>query len=96
MPSRTTYALALAGVAAALPLAASPAHAAAGGNDSLQFCRSIAPFFEGNIIGPCTSYFQSHDRNARATTVYFCRTQFVPSGEFATLGKCVRTIGSTL
>lgn len=94
--SRTTLALILAGAGLALPIAASPAHAARGGNESLQLCRSFAPFYEGNIIGPCTSYFQSHDRNARATTVYFCRTEMVPAGEFHTLGQCVRTIGSTL
>jgi hypothetical protein len=52
----------------------------------------ISSFYEGNIIGPCTSYFQSHDFNAAATTAYFCRTYIVPSGEFATQGECVSTI----
>jgi hypothetical protein len=94
--SRTSLALALAGIGIAVPMAASPANGSAGGNEALQFCRSIASYYEGNIIGPCTSYFVSHDYNARATTVYFCRTEFVPSHEFATLGQCVRTIGSNL
>ncbi len=94
--SRTSIALALAGAGIALPAAASPANATAGGNQSLQFCRSIAHFYDGNITGPCTSFFRSHDFNARATTVFFCRTEFVPSGEFRTLGQCVRTIGSDL
>ena len=94
--SRTSIALVLAGAGIALPAAASPASAAAGGNEALQFCRSISQFFDGNITGPCTSFFRSHDFNARATTVFFCRTEFVPSGEFATVGKCVSTIGSNL
>jgi hypothetical protein len=94
--SRTSLAVVLAGAGVALIAAATPATAAAGGNESLQFCRSIAQFYDGNITGPCTSYFQSHDYNARATTVFFCRTQFVPAGAFPTLGKCVSTIGSTL
>ncbi len=91
--SRAVIALAFAGMSLAVPGTAS---AAPGGNEDLQFCRSIAQFYEGNIIGPCTSYFRSHDFNARATTVFFCRTEFVPAGEFRTLGQCVRTIGSTL
>ena len=91
--SRTSIALALAGAGIALPAAASPANATAGGNESLQFCRSIAHLYDGNITGPCTSFFQSHDSRARATTVFFCRTEFVPSGKFDTLGQCLRTIG---
>lgn len=94
--AHATVAAVLAGGGIALTTAASPANAAAGGNQSLQFCRSIARFYDGNITGPCTSYFQSHDRNARATTVFFCRTEFVPAGAFATIGKCVSRIGSTL
>ncbi len=94
--SRTSIALALAGAGIALPAAASPANATAGGNESLQWCRMISRSFDGNITGPCTSYFQSHGFRARAATVYFCRTEFVPSGEFGTLGQCVRTIGSNL
>jgi hypothetical protein len=93
---RMSFAVVAASACIALPAAASPASAAAGGNESLQFCRSISQFYDGNIIGPCTSYFQSHDQNARATTVFFCRTELVPSGAFATLGKCVSTIGSNL
>jgi hypothetical protein len=92
--SRTSLALAMAGAGVALPMAlVGPASAASGGNEALQFCRSIAQFYEGNIIGPCTSYFRSHNSNARATTVYFCRAESVPSGDFATLGQCVRTLG---
>ncbi len=93
---RKSIAVFVASVGIAVSAAASPASAAPGGNESLRFCRSIAPFYDGNIIGPCTSYFQSHDFNARATTVYFCRTEIVPSGGFPTLGKCVSTIGSSL
>ncbi len=92
--SRTSIALVLAGAGIALPAAASPANATAGGNEALQYCRSIAHRYDGNIIGPCTSFFRSHDFNARATTVFFCRTVFVPRGRFATVGKCVSTIGS--
>lgn len=93
---RTSIAMFLASAGIVLSTAASPASAAPGGNESLRFCRSIAQFYDGNITGPCTSYFQSHDFNARATTVFFCRTLFVPSGGFATMGKCVSTIGSSL
>ncbi len=94
--SRTSIALALAGAGIALPAAASPANATAGGNESLQFCRSIAHHYDGNITGPCTSFFQSHDFNARAATAFFCRTIIVPRGRFDTVGKCVSTIGSYL
>jgi hypothetical protein len=92
--SRRVLALAFTAAVAVPVSAASPADAAAGGNEALQFCRSIAPNFEGNIIGPCTSFFRSHDSNARATIVYVCRTALVPAGFFPTQGACVRTIGS--
>ena len=91
----TTFVIAL----AATPLAAvtaGPANAAPGGNDALQFCRSIQQFFpEGNITGPCVSFFRSHNNNARATVVFFCKTFIVPAGEFATVGRCVSTISSS-
>lgn len=83
------------GLAAATfaPLSALPAQADAGGNQALAFCRSIAGFYDGNITGPCVSYFVSHNFSARATTQFFCRTVFVPAGEFATLSKCLRVVG---
>jgi len=86
-------ALALAGSAAGVITTAVPASADAGGNAALQFCRSIAQYFPGNITGPCVSSFQSMG-NASATTAYICKTQFVPAGEFATVGECVRTINA--
>jgi hypothetical protein len=86
-------ALALAGSAAGVTAAAVPASADAGGNASVQYCRSIAALFPGDIFGPCVSYYQSHDRNAAATDVYFCKTDFVPLGYFANLGSCVSFLG---
>ena len=50
----------------------------------MQYCRSIASLFPGDIFGACVSYYQSHDRSAAATDVYFCKTEFVPDGMFAT------------
>ena len=83
-------ALALAGSAAAVTVAAAvPASADAGGNSSVQYCRSIESLFPGNIYGACVSYYQSHDRSAAATDVYFCKTEFVPAGDFSNLGSCV-------
>lgn len=84
-------ALALAGSAAAATAVATaaPASADAGGNPSVQYCQSIASLFPGNIFGACVSYYQSHDRSAAATDVYFCKTEFVPDGNFANLGSCV-------
>jgi hypothetical protein len=86
-----TLALALAGSVAGITAAAAPASAAAGGggNDSVQYCRSISGLFPGDIFGPCVSYYQSHDRSAAATDVYFCTTTFVPAGNFANIGECV-------
>jgi hypothetical protein len=80
------------GASLVVPFTATTASAEAGGNESLQFCRFLSQFYEGNIIGPCTSYFQSHNNNAAATTRYFCRTEIVPAGDFETLGECVSTI----
>jgi hypothetical protein len=94
--SRTGISLGVATAAMTLPVMAIPAHADPGGNPSLQFCRSIAKYYEGNIVGPCTSYFQSHNYSAEATAAYFCRQVFVPAGEFATEGECVSTIGKSL
>ncbi len=93
---RKSITLGIATAAMTLPVIAGPANAATGGNQGLQFCRSIAQYYEGNIIGPCTSYFQSHNYRAEATAVYFCRHFFVPHGDFATEGKCVSTIGKSL
>jgi hypothetical protein len=90
-----TLSLALAGSVAGITVAgmtaAAPASAAAagGGNDTVQYCRSIAGLFPGDIFGPCVSYYQSHDRSAAATDVYFCKTTFVPEGNFANIGDCV-------
>jgi hypothetical protein len=91
-------ALTLAGSAAAVIASAVPASADAGGNPSLQYCRSIAAFYPGiNITGPCTSYFQSHDfAGVAATNALFCRTVFVPIGEFVTVGECVTTLDQQL
>jgi hypothetical protein len=84
-------ALALAGSAAGITAAAAPASAddGGGGNASVQYCRSIAGLFPGDIFGPCVSYYESHDRSAAATDVYFCTTSFVPAGNFANIGECV-------
>lgn len=85
--------MALAGSAAGVVAAAVPASADAGGNPSLQYCRSIAQFYPGNITGPCTSYFQSHDfAGIAASNEFFCKTEFVPMGEFATVGSCVSVL----
>ena len=81
--------LAGSGAAAAITATAAPALADSGGNSSVQYCRSIASLFPGNIFGACVSYYQSHDRSAAATDVYFCKTEFVPDGDFANLGDCV-------
>jgi hypothetical protein len=91
---RRCVSLGLIAATSMVPLSvASSASAASGGNEALQFCRSISRFYEGNITGPCVSYFRSHDNNARATTVYFCKTFFVPEGSFATVGKCIKRTG---
>ncbi len=88
-------ALALAGSAAGVIAAAVPASADTGGNASLQYCRSIAQFYPANITGPCTSYFQSHDfAGVAATNELFCRIEFVPMGEFATVGECVSAMNA--
>jgi hypothetical protein len=87
--------LALAGSAAMITAAAVPASADAGGSgngngsDTVQYCRSIESLFPGNIYGACVSYYNSHDRSAAATDVYFCKTNFVPAGMFDNLGSCV-------
>ncbi|HEY5821267.1 MAG TPA: hypothetical protein VIT20_04790 [Propionibacteriaceae bacterium] len=91
--ARLVLAVGIAGAGLAFPVSASLAHADAGGNDDLQFCRSISDSYLGNIIGPCTSFFRSHDNNAAATTAYFCKTVFVPEGYFATVGECVSSGG---
>ena len=84
-------ALTLAGSGAGVAVAATaaPALADSGGNSSVQYCRSIESLFPGNIFGACVSYYQSHDRSAAATDVYFCKTEFVPDGMFVNLGDCV-------
>ncbi len=71
-----------------------PAMAERGGNESLQFCRSIARHYSHpqQVIGPCTSYFQSHNSRAVATTAFACKHFFVPAGEFSSRGKCVSTL----
>lgn len=82
-------AVTLAGSAAAITATAAPALADSGGNPSVGYCRSIASLFPGDIYGACVSYYQSHDRSAAATDVYFCKTEFVPDGYFDNLGQCV-------
>lgn len=83
-------ALTLAGSATAVIAAAVPASADTGGNAGLQYCRSIAAIYPFNITGPCTSYFQSHDfAGVAASNALFCREEYVPAGEFATVGECV-------
>lgn len=87
------FAVALAGSAIGVIGTAAPASAAAGGNGALQFCRAIAQYYPGNITGPCVSSFRSHDlAGAAAANEYFCKTDFVPAGEFATVGDCVSTL----
>jgi len=82
--------LALAGSGAMIAAAAVPASADTGtGSDTVQYCNSIQSLFTGDIFGPCVSYYNSHDRSAAATDVYFCKTNFVPAGMFADLGSCV-------
>jgi hypothetical protein len=71
-----------------LPTAAS---ADQGGNAALQYCRSIAQYYPGNITGPCVRFYQSSG-NAAATSAYLCKMLFVPLGEFATVGECVSTL----
>jgi hypothetical protein len=83
-------ALILGGSAAAVIATSVPASADAGGNPGLQYCQSIAADYPFNITGPCTSYFQSHDfAGVAATNALFCREEYVPAGEFATVGECV-------
>lgn len=82
--------LAGAGSAAALASTAAPAGAAtAGGPGTVQYCRSIMSLFPGLTMGACVSYYNSNNRSAAATDVYFCKTEFVPEGMFANLGDCV-------
>ncbi len=92
------FALALAGSTASIIAAAVPASADPGGNPSLQYCRSIADQFPNqNIIGPCTSAFQSNPNAAKGAIVEFaCKTQLVPGGQFATVGECVSTVIKTI
>jgi hypothetical protein len=83
--------LAGAGTAAALASTAAPAGAATadGGPGTVAYCQSIMSLFPGLTMGDCVSYYNSHDRSAAATDVYFCKTEFVPDGYFANLGQCV-------
>jgi hypothetical protein len=81
--------LTLLGSGAAIVATAVPASADAGGNSSVQYCRSIASLFPELSMGACVSYYQSHDRSAAATDVYFCETEFVPEGLFSNVGDCV-------
>ena len=80
-------AVTLAGSAAAVTAAAASALADSGGNPSVGYCRSIASLFPGDIYGACVSYYQSHNRSAAATDVYFCKNEFVPDGYFDNLGQ---------
>ena len=91
--ARLALAASAVSVTLTFPFSATVANAEAGGNADLQFCRSISESYPGNIIGPCTSYFRSHNNNAAATTAYFCRTVFVPEGYFASVGNCVSSGG---
>jgi hypothetical protein len=68
---------------------AAPAQAAPADNSDVAYCRSIEGLFGDDIFGPCMSYYNSHDRSAAATDVYFCTTQFVPEGLFGNVGDCV-------
>lgn len=66
-----------------------PAHAAS----ASQYCKAFIAYFNlpnNGAQGACTSFFQSHDRSS-ASFEYFCKTVFVPEGEFATQGACVST-----
>jgi hypothetical protein len=77
----------------ATAVAAAPAHADAGGS---AYCRTFVQFYPWHFIGPCTSYFQSHDlAGVAANTEYFCKINFIPVGEFATVGECVNAFNST-
>jgi hypothetical protein len=72
----------------------SAVHAAAGGNSSVQYCRSISQFYpagqQQGMLGGCTSYFQQNSNATIASTYeYFCKEFLVPIGAFATQGQCV-------
>ena len=84
-------ALALALGSAGAITAAVSASADTGGNAALQYCRSVAQFFPGNITGPCVSSFLSQGSVAAANE-YYCKTFFIPAGEFATVGECVSAL----
>ena len=77
-------ALTLVGSGAGTVAAALPARAAVADNSDVAYCRSIEGLFGDDIFGPCMSYYNSHNRSAAATDVYFCETQFVPEGLFDT------------
>jgi hypothetical protein len=90
-------ALTLAGSAAAVIATSVPASADAGGNPGLQYCMSIAADYPFSITGPCTSYFQSHDfAGVAASNALFCREEYVPAGQFATVGECVTYFNQAL
>lgn len=90
-------ALTLAGSAAAVITAAVPASADTGGNAGLQYCRSLAAGYPFNITGPCTSYFQSHDfAGVAASNALFCREEYVPAGQFASVGQCIQYFNQAL
>lgn len=83
-------ALALAGGGSAAAIAAAaPAGASTDQSGTVQYCQSIMSLFPGLTMGDCVSYYNSHDRSAAATDVFFCKTEFVPEGMFANLGACV-------
>jgi hypothetical protein len=82
-------ALAGGGSVAAIAATAGPAGASTDQSGTVQYCRSIMSLFPGLTMGDCVSYYNSHDRSAAATDVFFCKTEFVPDGMFANLGQCV-------
>jgi hypothetical protein len=82
-------ALAGGGSAAAIAATAAPAGASTAQSGTVQYCQSIMSLFPGLTMGDCVSYYNSHDRSAAATDVFFCKTEFVPEGMFANLGACV-------
>lgn len=76
------------GAAAAITATAAPAGASTDQSGTVQYCRSIMSLFPGLTMGDCVSYYNSNNRSAAATDVFFCKTEFVPEGMFSDLGAC--------
>src|SRR5438093_5769052 len=84
-----------ASVAAVGGVVAGPTSAHA--DSASQLCKQIIAsnnLPNNGAHGACTSFFQSHDRSS-ASFEYFCKTDFVPAGVFATQGACVSTFNRT-